>query len=44
MSMFAGVPLGIARRSLDEFIALATTKSRNVGTGSTMIEDPAILS
>ena len=42
MSLFAGVPLGIARRALDEFGALAATKSRNLSAGSTMVEDPAI--
>jgi alkylation response protein AidB-like acyl-CoA dehydrogenase len=40
MSMFAGVPLGIARRAIDEFTALAASKSR-MSPGS-MIVDPAV--
>lgn len=42
MTMFAGVPLGIARRALDEFTALAPTKSRGGPGGATMADDPAI--
>ncbi|WP_156687358.1 acyl-CoA dehydrogenase family protein [Mycobacterium sp. Marseille-P9652] len=35
-----GVPLGIARRALDEYTALAATKAR-AGTFATLAEDPA---
>ncbi len=35
-----GVPLGIARRALDEYIALANTKTR-AGTFAPLAEDPA---
>ena len=42
MSFFAGVPIGIARRALDEFAALAAKKSRGGSPGPTMVEDPAV--
>jgi alkylation response protein AidB-like acyl-CoA dehydrogenase len=42
MSLFAGVPLGIARRALDEFAALAVRKSRGMSGGPTMVEDAAV--
>ena len=42
MSLFAGVPLGIARRALDEFVVLAARKSCGVSAGPTMVEDPAV--
>lgn len=42
MSMFAGIPLGIARRALDEFTALAARKSRGMAGGAAMVEDAAI--
>jgi alkylation response protein AidB-like acyl-CoA dehydrogenase len=41
MAMFAGVPIGMARRALDDFAALAPTKSRG-GAGATLADDSAV--
>jgi alkylation response protein AidB-like acyl-CoA dehydrogenase len=41
MTLLAGVPLGIARRALDEFSELAKRKSRTAD-GARLADDPAI--
>ncbi len=41
MVLFAGVPLGVARRALDELVTLAAGK-RRPGSSALMIEDPAV--
>jgi hypothetical protein len=41
-SFISGFPLGVARRALDEFAALASKKSRTVPPGPTMSEDAAV--
>ncbi len=41
-AFMSGFPLGVARRALDEFAALATKKSRTLPPGPTMAEDPAV--
>jgi alkylation response protein AidB-like acyl-CoA dehydrogenase len=41
-SFMSGFPLGVARRALDEFTALAQKKSRTIPPGPTMAEDAAI--
>ena len=41
--LMAGFPLGVARRALDELIALAQSKSRIAGgTGTPMVDDEAV--
>jgi alkylation response protein AidB-like acyl-CoA dehydrogenase len=42
MTFIAGFPLGVARRALDEFTAIAARKSRSVPPGPTMAEDAAV--
>jgi len=41
-SFMSGFLLGVARRALDEFVALANKKSRTLPPGPTMAEDPAV--
>jgi alkylation response protein AidB-like acyl-CoA dehydrogenase len=41
-SFVSGFPLGVARRALDEFAALANKKSRTLPPGPTMAEDAAV--
>ncbi|MBB5825931.1 acyl-CoA dehydrogenase family protein [Micromonospora carbonacea] len=41
MVLFAGFPLGVAGRALDELAALATTKQR-VGARHTLLDDPLV--
>lgn len=42
MTFVSGFPLGVARRALDEFAALAATKSRALPPGPKMVEDAAV--
>ncbi|MEU8087858.1 acyl-CoA dehydrogenase family protein [Micromonospora sp. NPDC049101] len=41
MVLFAGVPLGVARRALDELTGLAATK-RRAGSTERLLDDPAV--
>jgi alkylation response protein AidB-like acyl-CoA dehydrogenase len=42
VALMSGFPLGVARRSIDELVALAQTKSRAIGPGPRMVGDEII--